>query len=530
MVEAFASINALTKKGAYLDVPKDIREERMPVISVQALICILSMQNTDGSWASDESEEATAHSVRALQTLISFPYLKPMTTEIREAISKGEAATVEPRRKKLKISSPSSNTFETESQSVWRASDAEHLNSIELAPETQKMVEKVHMFAKFFSSLEHMKSSPYYLIKASIVEALFYRPKLQAMRADVFPTTNAREKDKYLDYIPIMWVFPGTCQGRPSTPEYLLDMMVLSMYVFLADEYVESTVAQFSPVELATLKARLEEICRPNDEAVCSQQDSSSAGNANGIVESARLQDATMVFRKFASYIYSYPRVCSATSTERLDLYAETQSYLYSHLIQLEDNARLAQQAADSSDSNKLGTRIKFLSPRTPYHTWLSTIGAGHISGPWALAFFTCAMSGSIRRGGADTFRSVKQKLTAHSMNAHIGAFCRMYNDYGSIARDRAESNLNSLNFPEFFEGTGENDGERGLEKAKKTLLEAAVHERKRAKEEMEEVCAELEREGREGMEISRCLKVYMGACEQFSDMYLTRDVTNSVK
>ena len=27
---------------------------------------------------------------------------------------------------------------------------------------------------------------------------------------------------------------------------------------------------------------------------------------------------------------------------------------------------------------------------------------------------------------------------------------CRMYNDYGSVARNRAEGNLNSVDFPEF--------------------------------------------------------------------------------
>ena len=39
----------------------------------------------------------------------------------------------------------------------------------------------------------------------------------------------------------------------------------------------------------------------------------------------------------------------------------------------------------------------------------------------------------------------------AHKMNAHLGAVYRMYNDYGSIVRDREERNPNSVNFPEFF-------------------------------------------------------------------------------
>lgn len=546
LVEGFASVDALVKDGTCLDVPNDLLEERMPIVSVQALVCILSMQNSDGSWASDESEEATAHSLTALKSLVNFPYLEALGKEVREAISKGDAALLA-RCKKLKMSNPAEAstpsvnwTSNTQPQSAVRNVDGEPCDGGRLMPEIQKTAQKVHVFANYFSGLEHMQNLPYYLIKASIVEALFYRPKLQALRRDVFPATNAKEKDKYLDYIPIMWIFPGTTQGFPSKPEYLLDMMILSMYVFLADEYMESTVAQFSPAEIAALKACLGEICRPVGESVSLQQCLSSNTqkseehrSINGIdtASSARLQNAINIFRNFATYIYSYPRVFSASQTDLVDLYAETRSYLLSHIIQLEDNARLAQQPDSISLSNTLDARIRFLTPRIPYHTWVNTIGAGHISGPWAFAFFTCVMSGSVRHDGIDTFQPIKQKMIAHSMNAHIGAFCRMYNDYGSIARDREESNLNSLNFPEFFFKEGaDGDGERGFEKAKKTLLESAVYERQRATQEMEELCEMLEREGIEGKDISRCLRVYMGACEQFSDMYLTKDVTNSVK
>ena len=38
----------------------------------------------------------------------------------------------------------------------------------------------------------------------------------------------------------------------------------------------------------------------------------------------------------------------------------------------------------------------------------------------------------------------------AQDVARRLSTMCRMYNDYGSVARDRAEGNLNSLNFPEF--------------------------------------------------------------------------------
>lgn len=44
-----------------------------------------------------------------------------------------------------------------------------------------------------------------------------------------------------------------------------------------------------------------------------------------------------------------------------------------------------------------------------------------------------------------------------------LATMCRQYNDYGSIVQDRAEKNLNSVNFPDFCEHVGE-EGEHGSE------------------------------------------------------------------
>lgn len=59
---------------------------------------------------------------------------------------------------------------------------------------------------------------------------------------------------------------------------------------------------------------------------------------------------------------------------------------------------------------------------------------------------FTCYI-GSWIRGGKDGWSSVAQRMIAYELNAHIAAYCRIYNDYGSIARDAKEGNLNSINF-----------------------------------------------------------------------------------
>ncbi|KAL8808700.1 MAG: hypothetical protein Q9200_004115 [Gallowayella weberi] len=387
-----------------------------------------------------------------------------------------------------------------------------------------KRTQKVLGFVSFFSSRDHLREVPLWKIKTSIIEALLYRPLLQAARKAVFPATAAKEKDKYLDYIPIMWLLANNCSGNDvcrTTPEFLLDMMILSMYVFLVDEYMESIVIHFSGEEFAAFKHSIEEMDYGLDQRGTGDNDS----GITPLVESA-----LTIFRSFSNYIQSYPRITPASPTSLLDLRSETRAYLLHHLYQLEDNVRLAHQCPPSSPEKA----TTFLTPRTTYAHWVHTTGAGHVSGPWSFAFFCCIMSSTVR-GGRDCFSTVKQKLMAYKMNDHIGAFCRMYNDYGSIERDREEGNLNSVNFAEFHPGMdGENqseeEGEEGLERVKKTLLEVAAYERRCALQVAEELYADLEKEGKEGKRIAESLRVYMGACEQFSDMYVTKDVTNSVR
>ena len=113
-------------------------------------------------------------------------------------------------------------------------------------------------------------------------------------------------------------------------------------------------------------------------------------------------------------------------------------------------------------------------------------------------------------------------------MNAHIGAFCRMYNDYGRIKRDRREMNLNSLNFPEFYPRIDDGSGlKESLTKedqvtAKAALLEGARYERQCAETIAHEIIEELTIVGgREEAAIAANLKVYLGAAQFFSDVYL---------
>lgn len=520
-----------------------IVEERAPVAMVQILAKTLSTQNNDGSWGPKNCAETTAYAILALIAFATVPYVGVLITEIRYAVARGREALslmtdAWPIAHHLWVGKTiygSPKLSEAYSIAAMKKPLVEHVQREETTESMQKLELKVLAFSKFFGNLDNLTREPLFLIKASVLEGLFYQSALRAKRTEVFPPTRSKEEDKYLNYIPIMWTLPSTCRRIFSPPEYLLDMMVLSMFIFLVDEYMESNVAKFNKAEFAAFRESVDEVHHKKDS---SERDFSAPGFLQGQLSnesvdkycttkepSNRLREAVSIFQSFGAAVMEYPRVAGASQSDLLELRSETKNYLLHHITQLEDNVRFAQQP------HHPGKTTEFTTPRISYHTWVHTVGAGHVSGPFSFAFFACSMGGSVRGEGSDCFQPIKQKLMAHAMNDRIGAFCRMYNDYGSIVRDRDERNLNSVNFPEFFlSGSASHGGQEWEDEAKATLLECAKYERQCALDGAEVLLSDLEAEGAAGKKVANCLRVYMGACEQFSDMYVIRDVTNRVR
>jgi hypothetical protein len=509
---------------------------RIPVIFIQILGKLLASQNPDGSWGPPNCAETTAYGILAIIALEQLSYLAALKMDINHALDRAEAALSRMQERWAKSHSLWMGDLDFGSSILSEAYSIAAMEGLstraskrDQAERVDPTTEKVLKFTKVFSAMDHIRTQPPALVKASILEGIFYRPLIQALRTHVFPQTASTGKDKYLDYIPVMWIFPNTCKNIFEPPQYLLDMMVLSMWIFLADEYMEANVVNFTPEEFSSLRSNLEKIHPENEMSRnISLPGFAHHESTNGTSEppldnsSGRLKTATSIFFAFATHVMTYPTVLRASPADLLDLRYEVKNYLLHHLTQLEDNIRFTSQPAPFPGSL---SQKPFLTPRAPYHTWLHSTGAGHVSGPFSFAFFLCTLSGTVRHPrtisaphNADAFSTPRQKLIARSMNTHLGAFCRIYNDYGSVTRDADEGNINSLNFPEFAGPA-----------ARERLLEAGVWEREAANVEAEQLYRDLG-EGEEGFHIAQRVRVYLAASEQFSDMYLTRDVTNRVK
>ena len=99
-----------------------------------------------------------------------------------------------------------------------------------------------------------------------------------------------------------------------------------------------------------------------------------------------------------------------------------------------------------------------------------------------------------------------------------------MYNDYGSIARDRAERNVNSVNFPEFHEEAQNADKDVSEEGIKQALFEIAEYEREcfgLAKGKLEKLVPKR---------VSDVLGLFVDVTDLFGQIYVAKDIASRMR
>ncbi len=107
---------------------------------------------------------------------------------------------------------------------------------------------------------------------------------------------------------------------------------------------------------------------------------------------------------------------------------------------------------------------------------------------------------------------------------------CRQYNDYGSIARDRAEKNLNSVNFPEFHhnnvvkqEGSVENQNDVREEAFKAALFEIADYER-------DCLLFAMQKLGEAVPKQMGIWKTFVNVTDLYGQIYVARDIASRMR
>ncbi|PSN61439.1 hypothetical protein BS50DRAFT_680871 [Corynespora cassiicola Philippines] len=550
---------------------RETTDIRAPIMMTQMLSRVLSAQNANGAWGLNNRIclESTAFALQALDIMIKQPFLLSLHLGIRQSIERGryalqqQAYSTKPLRSgnSLWLRYPAQVSHQLcEAHVLAALSDSRraiHTNPrVDLPPD--RALQKITALISFFHSNPNLANEPLFKIKAGAVESAFYVQKLKAMRNDIFPVTNAKEKDKYFDYIPIMWTMHNNIREARAPPVLIWDICVVSLYIFLVDEYMEGHVSQLSFKELGDLRVGIEKTFALDDFWPAKLRSNGSSPETHPLLvvsspsdaeyeDGSRVYEALKVLSRWASHYLTYPSLLNASFMDLLGVRTEAKNYLLCHLQQIADNKRLTSQAGFSPTT-------PFGSPSMGYASWLHTIGSGHIGASLALTWFAACVGSKIHGPGQDCFRSTKQKLMLWNANSHSAKQLRMFNDFGSVVRDFEERNLNSTSFPDFFgscdadwveaacRGQGGVNGDARQSDAhaldqdfeiaqrKQILLDSAYYERKRTNEELDALYAELREEGAKGRRLADWLGLYLAGGDQFSDMYLLKDVTNSTK
>jgi hypothetical protein len=224
------------------------------------------------------------------------------------------------------------------------------------------------------------------------------------------------------------------------------------------------------------------------------------------------LQEVSQPLRRFVRHVLHHPKILLSSAYDQLRLKRELQIFLLAHVAQESDNGRFSRQQLPSDKS------VPFETAESSYFKWVQSTSANHTSCPFAYAFVSCLLSAS---DGTDCFRSAHEKYVAEDLCRHLAVTCRQYNDYGSLARDRDEKNINSINFPEFF-WRGDKTSDQGL---KDELYAVAMYD----KMKLDLAIGQLENllRGRKRGALADAVKMFVNVTDTYGQIYIIRDIAS---
>ncbi|KAF7862707.1 hypothetical protein EAF04_007580 [Stromatinia cepivora] len=471
--------------GALPDFPEEQLKEKIPLILLQILHRTLHTQKSDGSWGNLGSCEITAYSILTLIDATLFPWAGDLDKQVLKAIRAGEIFLNQHRDNwdKVtytwieKVSYGSSILSRTYCVAATYAAKNYPTNSPQWEPLPNFLsipFDRVVKFTKFFSGIHLFASESLWKLTASIMEGYLFLPRLRRIRLDVFPRQNMSE-DKYLEYIPFTWTGCNN-KGIFLETDLIWDMMVISMLNYQADEFMEAVLGHHhSAVHLVRdlfSKTTLEhDVLSPRESPPVTCDVITPSSSDDGLLDDST-NDVQATLLRFKTHVLRHHSIQNASETTLAHLSKQLENFLLAHLTHSSDNASFAQLPGHDAD-----TPVTFPAPRT-YWDWVRNIAAVHTSCPYSWDWLSCRIASAIKD---DPFPTVLTKYLSAELGQHLAVMCRMYNDYGSLARDKAEKNLNSVNFPEFehcvASGAG-GDGRSDLEERKSALMAMAEYER----------------------------------------------------
>ena len=530
LANVLTTVLQLWQNGSLQDLPKNLLH-KVHIALWEILVQTIQEQQLTGAWYNG-SCEITAYATLVLVAGSNSPFAALLGEKLQASLvyarafleanisqwEKGETIWVE------KVSYNSAVLSNTYCISAVQAPTFTWLPAANDNGLITVSTKAVSQFAQFYSSLPLFANEPIWRLKSSLAEGFLWFPRLAARRLDIFPRTNM-EEDKYLQYIPQTWTMCNSLHDGALAPDLMWEMMIISMLNYQADEFLEAVVEKHMMDQLDAVRALVERLC---DESNSEPLFSNSTTRSNGIYESPvslngdipDMNYVEQVLQRFINHILTHPAVVRSPPSVQRTLRRELKVFILAHLTHAEDNARFRTQslAADRT--------TEFATPRSSYYSWVRSTSADHTSCPYSFHFLSCL----IAKPGEPAFKGVRQRYLAEDMCRHLATVCRQYNDYGSIVRDRAEKNLNSVNFPEFCgeESTGAapKTVAQSEQKFKDDLMWVAEYERECCMTALDR----LENETGLDARTKRILRMFVDVTDLYGQIYVAKDIASRMR
>jgi len=487
-----------------LDIPERLLQVKVMVVLFQILVRTLQQQSEDGSWGPNGSREETSYAIIALANVDSLPFISPIAGQIEMAITRG--------RKYLKSIKALEDLGLTPKDYIWAGKVSYGVENVchsyclaamntqvpqyLLGPRVSQLVtipaKRVGSFCKFYSRLPMFEDVDSWKIKAWLIEGYLFLPDLERMRLGVF-SRGGMDEDKYFEYLPFSWTGPNGLENINCGAQTMFDMMIISMVNYQVDEFFDGVVARGDLSNIKLLRTNIEKLF---------SEPQSRRSESNGDQLPSYDQDIYYQLSDFLQFVMTYPRIRNASDKDKLHLERELRLYLLAHTQQCEDSIRLRRQSSQ---------KVYETSPLS-YIRWVRNTAADHLSSQYAFAFLICLL-------GVDQeyLPTSEIKFIAQDCCTHLSVICRMFNDYGSLDRDKKEANLNSMFFPEF---NGEDKDDKIL---RDELVNLTKYERKclaLSFEELKEACGERHQR------IYDMVRLFYNASEIYTEVYEVKDLS----
>jgi hypothetical protein len=448
----------------------------------------------------------------------------------------------------------------------------------------QLPLQKIQGMVHFYLKLPLYSSMPAWKILASLIEGAMFLPGLYRLRLDIFPREQLAD-EKYFHMIPGTWTLANNKNGQVVSADFMFEMMVISVLNYQADEYMESVVGKRFVNRLGEVRQVIDQIFDENvaeDEIVEMPQtglgvvaptatieklkietnvttkeaaaeaipdsprsslderssvtsssmepvspteteltipasvDLSESKNFDHLApipevslveQEADVSEVKQVLKRFTSRVLESSFATKASAYDQLQLRHELRTFLHAHTLQISDN--LAMESKEFSSPN--------------FYDWVKTTSADHTSCPYSFSYVSCLVSEMNKTSGKDCWDGAEEKYFAQDLCRRLATMCRIYNDYGSLNRDREEQNLNSMNFKEFTESKKNSDTER-----KAALWKIAQFERRGLDSAMGMLEMACQEKG--GQRKTNVLKMFVDVTDTYGQIYVARDIGTRTK